>query len=229
MSGRDDILGRIRRSHRRGPPDAADRAMLEARLAAHPRGPQLSRVALDPPALVDLFVAKAQAAAATVARVAGPADAPGAVADYLARENLPASIVMAPDPSLDAVPWEARPLLAIRRGLPDSGDLVGLTGAFAGVAETGTLVLLSGPQRPTTLNLLPETHIVLLRRAAVVGAFEDAWDRLRAAGNASDGGGLPRTVNLITGPSRSADIGQQLQMGAHGPRRLHIVLIDAEA
>lgn len=221
MGARDDILNRIRHS-RAGGGAAGDAAA--ARIAGHPRGPQLSRVALDHPALVALFAGKATASAATVDRIADEAEAPGAVADYLARENLPAEIAMAPDPALDAIPWNARPLLSIRRGLPTPGDLVGLTGAFAGVAETGTLMLLSGPHSPTTLNLLPETHIVLLRRGQIVGAFEDAWDRLRASGRAA----LPRTVNLITGPSRSADIGQQLQMGAHGPRRLHIVLIDAD-
>ncbi len=224
MSSRDEILGRIRRSQRRGPLGPAQREAVEKRITEHPRGPQLSRVALEPGPLVDLFVAKATAAAATVARVPHADDAPGAVADYLARENLPASLVMAPDPALETINWSARSLLSIRRGLPQPGDPVGVTGAFAGVAETGTLVLLSGATSPTTLNLLPETHIVLLRRGQIVGAFEDAWDRLRRIG----GDALPRTVNLITGPSRSADIGQQLQMGAHGPRRLHVVLIDDE-
>ena len=221
MSARDEILGRLGRSHRA--PNGEREQAVARRIADHPRGPSLSRVALPRPALVELFAAKAAVSAATIERVPRPEDVPAAVADYLARENLPAEIVMAPDRELDTVPWQLRPLLSIRRGLPRDGDLVGLTGAFAGVAETGTLMLLSGAQRPTSLNLLPETHIVLLRQAQIVGAFEDAWERVRSLGTA-----LPRTVNFITGPSRSADIGQQLQMGAHGPRRLHIVLLDDE-
>ncbi|MEZ5579927.1 MAG: LUD domain-containing protein [Candidatus Competibacteraceae bacterium] len=73
-------------------------------------------------------------------------------------------------------------------------------------------MLLSGPHSPpTTLNFLPDTHIVVLRADRIVGAYEDAWDLLRARGL-----GMPRTVNFITGPSRSADIEQTVQMGAHG-------------
>ena len=82
-------------------------------------------------------------------------------------------------------------------------------------------MLLSGPDHPTTLNFLPDTHIVVLRASQVVGPYEDAWARLRAAATA-----MPRTVNFVTGPSRTADIEQTIQLGAHGPRRLHIVLID---
>lgn len=217
MSARDDILSRLRGGRTNGA------EAVEQRIAAHPRGPQLGRVAVPRPALIDLFVAKATAAAATVDRVPDAASVPAAVADYLARENLPAEIVMAPDRRLDDIPWHDRPMLALRRGLPRDGDLVGLTGAFAGVAETGTLMLHSGPDSPTSLNLLPDTHVVVLRRSEIVASFEDAWDRVRAARET-----MPRTVNFITGPSRSADIGQQLQMGAHGPRRLHLVLIDDE-
>jgi L-lactate dehydrogenase complex protein LldG len=85
-------------------------------------------------------------------------------------------------------------------------------------------MLASGAERPTTLNFLPETHIVVLPADRVVGALEQAWARLRGERRRN----MPRTVNFITGPSRSADIEQTLQMGAHGPRRLHIILIDGE-
>ena len=109
---------------------------------------------------------------------------------------------------------------------PVSADNVGLAesaglswGAFAGVAETGTLIMRSGPNHPTTLNFLPDTHIVVIRKSQVVGTYEDAWDRLRE-------GDMPRTVNLITGASRTGDIEQTIFMGAHGPRRMHIVLVE---
>ena len=107
-----------------------------------------------------------------------------------------------------------------------SGPLLSVTGAFAAVAETGTLMLVSGPEHPTTLNFLPDTHIVVLERNAVVGTYEEAWDRLRAA---TGGAPLPRTVNFVTGPSRTGDIEMQIELGAHGPRRLHILLVEGEA
>ncbi len=225
MSARDDILGALRRSHGRGALDRDAQSGIEERMGRHPRGPQLARVALDAGALVDLFAAKATAAAATLDRVATVDAIPAAIAGYLARENLPAQLAVAPDPQLDDVPWRNRPLLVLRRGVARETDTASVTGAFAAIAETGTLMLTSGPQSPTTLNFLPESHIVVLRRGQVVGALEDAWDRLRGR----QGHAMPRTVNFITGPSRSADIGQQLQMGAHGPRRLHIILVDGRA
>jgi len=217
---RANILGRIRRSLGRERPDPDTVARFEARLAeprpnlvpARSRVPHAERVAL--------FVAMAEAVDATVARVAGLDEVPAAVADYLAANNRPADVKMAPDPALDAIPWGDRPLLAIRRGRAEDEDRVGVTAAFAGIAETGTLMLISGPATPTTLNFMPETHVVVLRTSQIVGAYEEAWDRLRRLES------LPRTVNFITGPSRTADIELTLYMGAHGPRCLHIVLVD---
>jgi L-lactate dehydrogenase complex protein LldG len=149
---------------------------------------------------------------------------PAAVAEYLAAENLPAEFVMAPDPGLDGIPWATRPLLQIRRGDTPRADGTTLTPAFAAIAETGTLLLTSGPNTPTALNFLPDTHIVILRAGQIVAAYEDGWDRLRAARPLPQD--LPRAVNFITGPSRTADIEQQIVQGMHGPRRLHIVLVD---
>jgi L-lactate dehydrogenase complex protein LldG len=221
MTARDDIMSRIRRAQQvSGPRPALHRAAPDRHLAAHARGPAISRTALDQAGLVELFLAEAGRAAASVERLASFRDVPGALVDFLARENLPARVVMAPDPALDEVPWADRPLLTIRRGPSDGNDLVSVTAAFAAVAETGTLMLTSGPDHPTTLNFLPETHVVVLRRDQVVAGLEDGFDRLRARG------AIPRAVNLVTGPSRSADIGQELQLGAHGPRRLHILLVD---
>src|SRR6202012_2065192 len=115
----------------------------------------------------------------TVARVADADAVPGAVADFLAAQNLPGQLVMAPHPALQAIPWSVRPLLAIREGRAEATDAVSVQHGFAGIAETGTLMLPSAPERPVTLNLLAETEIVVLREAAVVGAYEEAWDRLR--------------------------------------------------
>ena len=225
---RDQILGAIRRSLKRGPlaPDAA--AASETRLATHPRNliPARAR-SLPPRGQVELFVRMAEAANATVARVKDARDAPAAIAAYLARFNLPQLLVRAPDPALDALPWDSQPLLETRRGVAADGDLAGVTTGFAAIAETGTLMLHSGPAGPTRNNFLPDTHIVVVRASQVVAAYEDGWDRLRAARRGADGAfAMPRTVNFITGPSRTADIEQKIELGAHGPRRLHIVMID---
>lgn len=232
MSGaRGQILDGIRRSLRRGALDAAAAAALERRLKEHPRGPVPARSAgLDARGLVDLFERMANEAAATVVRVRGLDAVPDAVAGFLARNNLPSEIAMAPDPLLDRVRWDSRPLLRIRRGRSDGRDAVGLSAAFAGVAETATLMLASGPDSPSTLNFLPENHVVVLPADRVVGLIEDAWAKLRAGAGADglSGAAMPRTVNFITGPSRTGDIEQKILMGAHGPRRLHIVLVEDE-
>jgi L-lactate dehydrogenase complex protein LldG len=120
------------------------------------------------------------------------------------------------------MPWGAT-TLEIARGASDGYDLNALSAAFAAVAETGTLALVSGQDNPTTLNMLPDNHIVVVFAEDVVGDFEAAFDRLRKRFGAE----MPRTLNFITGPSRSADIEQTLLFGAHGPRRLHVVLAGA--
>ena len=211
-AARTDIIAGIRRSLRRGQLDPQTEAELRARVAAHRRNLIPARATtLDRASRIDLFVAMAEEVQTTVTRVPSAAAVPEAVARYLAAENLPAELVMAPDPSLDDVPWETRPLLRIRRGRAEPEDAVSLTPCFAAVAETGTLMLLSGPQSPTTLNFLPDTHIAVVRADQVVATYEDGWDRLRADR------ALPRVVNFITGPSRTGDIEQRIVLGAHGP------------
>lgn len=222
---RDEILANVRRRLGRAAVDGERKAALEARLARHARNLVPKRSQLDRAGRVAFFAKMAEQASATVARVTRLADVPGAVADFLSARNLPAAVRVAPEPALAALPWAARPLLKVETGAAQPSDRASVTLAFAGVAETGTLMLVSGPASPTTLNFLPENHLVVLREAEIVGPFEDAWDRLRAA---RGGEAWPRTVNFITGPSRSADIEQQLQMGAHGPLRLHIILVAEE-
>ena len=231
MSSRDAILGAIRAALG---PDAAgrDAAAVDARLARHQPGLQPGRAQAAGEARIAQFVEWAEFVQTTVARVASLAEVPGAVAGYLAENNLPARARRAPDPALDAIPWERAPLLELVPGVAVEEDAVSVTGAFAGIAETGTLMLASGPGHPSTLNSLPETHIVVLRAGQIVGGYDDAWARLRTAGKGQGDGQsgtvLPRTVLMVTGPSRSGDIEQTLQLGAHGPKRLHIVLVDGE-
>jgi L-lactate dehydrogenase complex protein LldG len=231
MSAREQILGGIRRSLSRDALDGTAAAPLEQRVAQPPRGPIPARTAgLDRDALVALFERYATEAAASVTRVATLDDVPDSVAGFLASQNLPADIAMAPDPLLDRVPWSKRPLLRIRRGRSDGRDAVGLSGAFSGIAETATLMLASGADSPSTLNFLPDTHVVVMPASRVVGPMEDAWAKLREANPdaALSGESMPRTVNFITGPSRTGDIEQKILMGAHGPRRLHIVIVEDE-
>jgi L-lactate dehydrogenase complex protein LldG len=227
MTARDDILGGIRRALRRGPLPASTQAELAERVAQPRRNLIPARAAaLDGATRIDLFVAMAEEVQTTVVRVASEADIPAEVARYLASENLPAELVMAPAPVLDALPWSTRPLLQIRRGRAEPGDAVSLTPCLAAVAETGTLMLVSSAETPTTLNFLPDTHIVVVSARQVVASYEDGWDLIRARFNDKPGT-MPRTVNLVTGPSRTGDIEQRIQLGAHGPRRLHVVLVDA--
>ena len=225
---RERILAAVRNSLGRGRLDPKREAELRARLAAHHRNLVPARAtAIDERGRVELFIAMAEEVQATVTRVSSPAAVPEAVARYLAAQNLPAELVMAPDPSLDDIPWTTWPLLQIRRGRAEAEDRVSVTPCHAAIAETGTLMLISGARTPTTLNFLPETHIVVVRRDQVVATYENGLDRLRTAAKTN---AMPRAVNFITGPSRTADIEQHIELGAHGPRRLHIVLVeDGEA
>ncbi len=218
---KDAILTAIRRGLRRGALPEDQTAMLRGRIERHPRHLIPARSRLPHREQVDLFVRNLEKEFGSVTRVAADSEVPGAVADYLAAQNLPSTLVMAPHPALRAIEWSARPLLLIREGRADADDMVSVQHGFAAVAETGTLMLPSAAERPTTLNILTDTEIVVLRASRVVGAYEEAWGLLR-----SEIGQMPRNVMLVTGPSRSADIEQSLELGAHGPRRLHVVLVE---
>jgi L-lactate dehydrogenase complex protein LldG len=218
---KETMLTAIRRGLKRGPLPDDQQAMLRGRLDQHPRHLIPARSRLPHPGQVDLFVRNVEKEFGTVTRVANIDAVPEAVADYLAAQNLPGAMVMAPHPALRAIPWSSRPLLDIREGRAEASDAVSLQHGWAGIAETGTLMLPSAPERPVTLNLLADTEIVVLRTSDIVGAYEEAWDRLR-----SELGAMPRNFMLVTGPSRSADIEQTLELGAHGPRRLHVVLME---
>jgi len=220
-ANRAQILNGIRRALRRGELAGEERRAAEQRLAEPSRGPAVARAALPASEKVALFCQWAEANNATVARVTA-ADVPAEVVSYLVRNNLPAQAAIAPSPQLEAYDWASQKMLGLRRGRGEAGDQVSITGAFAAIAETGTLVMTSGPDHPVTLNLLPETHIVVLHEADIVGGYEEVWDRLRQRYGK---GRLPRTVNTITGPSRTGDIEQTIELGAHGPRHMHILVV----
>ncbi len=221
MSARDVVLGKIRRSLHVDGSDVGRRAIVIARLEGAPRSVIPARGQLPAEERIALFATMAEKVSATVERVAAEDDLPAAVANFLRSRNLPASVRMGDDALLAGLPWE-RTQVDVLRGPSDGNDLVGLSHAAAGVAESGTLVLLSGPDNPTTLNFLPETHVVVVRGEDIAGDYESVWDAIRARYGK---GAMPRTVNMVTGPSRSADIEQKLLLGAHGPRALHIMLV----
>jgi L-lactate dehydrogenase complex protein LldG len=227
---KDAILGAIRRGLKRGALPADQVAMLDGRIATHPRHLIPARSRVPRAEQIALFISNVEKEFGTVDRIPDLSAVPGAIGDYLAAQNLPARMVMAPHPELEAIDWSSRPMLVREARRAVDGDLVSLQHAWAAVAETGTLFFPSDPVRPATLNLLPDTEIVLLRTSAIVGAYEEAWDRLRAERrDPMTGGWMPRNLMLVTGPSRSADIEQTLELGAHGPRRLHILLIEDES
>ena len=233
MSGagaRDAIFGSIRRSLGRGPLDEAARAALDERLAKPAPNLVPARTDVSGDERIALFASMAESVFATVERVSRPDAVPGAVANYLAGQNLPPSLVMAPDPALDAYPWADRPMLAIRRGAAEEADRVSVTGALMGFAETGTLMMASGPDHPPRSTSCRRPTSWCCRRSGSAAPTRRAGRHLRAEGVGATGGGfMPRTVNLITGPSRTADIEQTITLGAHGPRRLHIVIVEGGA
>ncbi len=196
------------------------------RLGDHKANLIPARGRLGVKARVDLFIREAEQVNATVARVSNLAGVPREVARYLAKNNLPMTLKIAPDISRPGIRWTEQTLLSVEEGRADGSEQASVSRAFAGVAETGTLVLLSGPGNPTTLSFLPPTHVVVVSASDIAGDYEQVWDRLRNENMGEDGRFMPRTVNWITGPSRTADIEQTLLLGAHGPQRLQIVIVD---
>lgn len=220
---RDVVLGRVRAALGSAADDADRRTTVAERLRRHEANLVPARANQPHAALLDLFVDMLRTQGTDVTRLACADEIPDHIADYLRDHNLPARLRMGSDPLLSRLPWDRTPTIERVAGRAEGDDTAALSRAIVGAAETGTLLLVSGPENPTTLNFLPDTHIAVIKARDVVGAYEEAWERVRAA---CDGGGLPRTVNLISGPSRTADIEQTIIMGAHGPRRLHVIVID---
>jgi L-lactate dehydrogenase complex protein LldG len=215
---RREILARIRRAQGRGAesrPSQAEVAAVETYVAAHPRGP-LPPVEDD---LVARFRNRAEAMQSTTELVERLAEVPAAAARYLAANGLPRSGCVWP--ALAGLDWSGAGLALEARGAEDR-DAVGVTGVFAALAETGTLMVVSGPETPAAASLLPETHIAVVPVGRIVKHMEDGWARARA-----ELGRLPRLVNFISGPSRTGDIDQTIVLGAHGPYRVHMILVHA--
>lgn len=209
VNAREAILNSVRGALKRGPLDDAQRAALDARV------PQHTRPAQDED-LVARFVRKFESRAGTVERVAGFDAVPAAVEAYRLGKGLPAHAAVGA--ALKDLPWPAD--FEMNHGAAGIAEMLSVSPAIAGIAETGSLMLAAGPGSPTTHNFVPDDHVVVLEASRIVGHFEDAWTVLRARAE-----GMPRATNIISGPSRTADVEQTIQLGAHGPRRVHVILV----
>jgi L-lactate dehydrogenase complex protein LldG len=213
-AARQAIFSRIRKAQKRpDQPTQAERDAVAEYLRQHPQGPR-PQVGQD---LVRHFKEQALRMSDTVDEVAVLADAPAAVGRYLDSIAVPKSAIAWK--TLTGLGWEAAGMrVEFRR--PKNEDLVGITGAFCAVAETGTLMMLSGPETFASASLLPETHIAIVPASRIVAGMEDAFALARA-----ERGELPRATNFISGPSRTGDIEQTIVLGAHGPYRVHVIII----
>ncbi len=220
-SGREAILERVRAALGKTGSDARAKSEAEAYIAAHAQGPR-PRIQQD---LVARFLQRASDMESTVESLADRRAIPGAVARYIDALQLPEMLAAQKSksgvcwPEFGDLDWTGAGLnIAVRPTVGD--DRLGITGTFCAIAETGTLVVLAGADTPTATTLLPDTHIAVVRAERVVSGMEEAIALIRR-----ERGQLPRAVNFISGPSRTGDIEQTIVLGAHGPYRVHILLV----
>ena len=241
-SSRDTVLGRVRQALGKTGTDPVALAEAQAYLDAHARGP----VPAFEGNRVLRFIRRAGDMESTVARVSRRDEIPAAVAAYLDGLELVPALVAPPSsepspqlvsqlssqlssqnshrgvcwPEFADLDWAQTGLIVEAR--PTMGDdRLGITGVFCAIAETGTLVVLSGADTPTATTLLPDTHIAIVSVNRIVDTMEDAFALIRR-----ERGSVPRAINMISGPSRTGDIEQTIVLGAHGPFRVHILVVD---
>lgn len=218
MSARENILLRIRKAQGRAgsEPSEAEVAAARAVMARHEAGPQ-PRAAHAPDQLAQ-FRKECERLFTTYASVASMGEVPGEVARYLKAGNLEPRVVAWK--ALAALDWSGTGVAIDDR--PANGeDRTGLTDCFCAIAETGTLLLLSSPATPKATALLPETHICVVRTSRMVDTMEESFALMR-----EEVGEPPRSTFFVSGPSRTADIEQTIVIGAHGPYRVHVILVD---
>jgi L-lactate dehydrogenase complex protein LldG len=220
MSARESMLARIR-SKVGNAPEEARRAAVDERIAQHPRNLIPARGQGDEAHRLRVFTEMMQAVGGSVEVLDDINDVPQAVAEYLRNSNLPAHVRRGADAVIARLPWHRAGALEVAEGRAQDSDRASVTRAFAGVAESGTIIQVSGADNPTTLNFLPEVHIVVLEASAIFASYEEAWGKLRQAFGE---GVMPRTVNMISGPSRTGDIEQTIVRPAHGPKNMHVII-----
>ena len=199
MSARDDILSSIR----------------ARRLAEAPKPtPYLRPVAEGDP--VKQFVDRARAVATELRVLDSMADVPGAVADILRAKNMAARVHLPPDAELGAL--ALAPALTVENTAPGPDDCALAIVPFA-IAETGTLAYPARADSPASWHFRAGLEIAVVRVANILPQMEDVLARIRA------NGALPHTINFVTGPSRTGDIEQTLELGAHGPKALAVLIV----
>jgi L-lactate dehydrogenase complex protein LldG len=221
-SARDAIMQRVRKAIGAASGDrAAAIAQAQAYVSAHARGPRLP----VPDDRAAQFMRRAVDMASTVEPLGDRSEIPGAVARYLDALVLPPLLAAQRArtgvcwPEFSDLDWSAVGL-AIEARPTVGDDRLGITGCFCAIAETGTIVVLSGADTPTGTTLLPDTHIAVVRRERIVAGMEEAFALIRR-----ERGTTPRAINMISGPSRTGDIEQTIVLGAHGPYRVHILVV----
>jgi L-lactate dehydrogenase complex protein LldG len=197
MSAREDILAAI---HARPYKGAAPPPAYAAPAIAH---------------AVEVFAERARLANAEVRFIDSEADVPQAIAELLRARNLP-SIIHVP-PNASNLAWESAPGLTPDVSAPGPDDAAVALAPF-GIAETGTLAYPTGANAPASWHFRAGFEIAVLRADSILPHMEDVIARLKADG-------LPSTVNFVTGPSRTGDIEQTLELGAHGPKALAILIV----
>jgi L-lactate dehydrogenase complex protein LldG len=195
VSARDDILTSIRSRTRA--------------VAPKPEPYRAPTISSD---LVTAFVAKAEAIDTEVQILEREDEIPTAIAEILRTHNLAARIHL--PPNSDVTGLEA---LSILRDPPGPDDTA-VTRAPLAIAETGTLVQPARNVSPASWHFRPGFEIAILKASDIVAHFEDALAKLKTQD-------LPPTINLITGPSRTGDIEQTLELGAHGPKALAVLIV----
>lgn len=208
-TARDEILGAIRGALGRGQLDDVTRARLDAVEHAH------IRPAFEGD-LVERFVRKFESRAGTVTRVAKLSDVPKAVEAHRAQWHLPKRAAVGA--ALQKLKWPAG--WEIHFDAAGIEETLSVSLAVCGIAETGSLLFASGPESPITHNFVPDDQVAVLPVEHIVKWFENAWPILRQRED-----DMPRATNIVSGPSRTADVEQTVQLGAHGPRRVHVVLV----
>jgi L-lactate dehydrogenase complex protein LldG len=222
MKSRDAIFANIKKSLRVSEADGLRRESVVARLEKHPRGIIPARGQKPAAERLAIFRQMVETAKATIAVLDSKDEVPAAVAAYLRSKNLPQAIRCGEDERLSLIPWAKERTLEVTQGPSDGSQLASVSHSFAAVAESGTLVMLSGADNPTTLNFLPDHHLVVVDERDIAGDYETVWDKVRERFGSKS---MPRVVNWITGPSRSGDIEQTHLLGAHGPRSLHVLVV----
>ncbi len=212
---RERILAEIRRSlKRREALDENVRRGIEARNAdIHPH----VQPAYDED-LVERLVRKHRDLHGSVEPIDTALHIVNAVIAYLRDNDLPQRLVAADRAPVKDLPWGDGVTCEHRPARGD--DAVALSVADAAIAETGTIVVVSSPDSPMTHNYLPEHHIVVVPVSVVVRWQEDVWRILRKRPDFP-----PRGIAMISGPSKTADVEQTIEYGAHGPRNVHLLLL----